>query len=80
MQLHDDRISLMKETVVLSGYAIDYRTYVGDHGETTIGQYFWDEQYSVVNYREVCRIQGKALDFSNLAAAEQKLKLLLTFS
>lgn len=80
IQLFPESKDILKETIVLLDYVIDYRTYIGAQGETTIGQYFWDDRFNVVNYRQVTKINGRAFDVSNLEQAQQKLRVLLTFS
>src|SRR5271170_2080538 len=55
IQLYPESKDIMKVSVVISDYVIDYRTYIGDQGETTIGQYFWDDKFNVVNYRQVLK-------------------------
>ena len=80
IQLYPESKDIMKESIVISDYVIDYRTYIGDHGETTIGQYFWDDRFNMVNYRQVLKVNGRAFNVSDLSQAEQILIVLLTFS
>lgn len=68
---------LIKESIVLDDYVIDYRPHSFPH--TEIGRYVWDHKFSIIMYEPVLYLEAKIFDLSDIEAATQKLRMILAF-